>query len=90
MGSPAPSQDTFPWGTDAIGQFQDFGSTTYHDIQFGYNLEAINTRFDLGVNNVGDKQPPMLYANNTLNANTNPTDFDLLGRYYFGRVTVKF
>ncbi|HEX7768665.1 MAG TPA: hypothetical protein VF422_01410, partial [Dokdonella sp.] len=68
----------------------DFGSTTYHDIQFGYNLEAINTRFDLGVNNIGDKQPPMLYANNTLNANTNPTDFDLMGRYYFGRVTVKF
>ena len=90
MGSPAASQDTFPWGTDAVGQYQDFGSTTYHDIQFGYNLEAINTRFDVGVNNVGDKQPPMLYANNTLNANTNPTDFDLMGRYYFGRVTVKF
>ena len=56
----------------------------------GYNLEAWNTRFDIGVNNLADKQPPFLFANNTLNANTDPSDFDLLGRFYFGRVTVKF
>jgi outer membrane receptor protein involved in Fe transport len=93
MGSESPSQDTHPWGTgnpSLDGQFRDFGSTTYHDVQFGYTLEALNTRFDVGVNNVGDKQPPFLYANNTNNANTDPTDFDLMGRYYFGRVTVKF
>jgi outer membrane receptor protein involved in Fe transport len=97
MGSQAPSQDVFPAGTCYYGDyctihglFYDFGATTYHDIQFGYNLEAWNTRFDVGVNNLGDKQPPFLYANNTLNANTDPTDFDLMGRYYWGRVTVKF
>jgi outer membrane receptor protein involved in Fe transport len=97
MGSPAPSQDVFPAGTCYYGDyctlhnlFYDYGATVYHDIQFGYNLEAWNTRFDVGVNNVGDKQPPFLYANNTLNANTDPTDFDLMGRYYWGRVTVKF
>ena len=67
-----------------------YGATVYNDIQFGYNLEAWNTRFDIGVNNVADKQPPFLYANNTLNANTDPSDFDLMGRYYWGRVTVKF
>jgi outer membrane receptor protein involved in Fe transport len=50
----------------------------------------LNTRVEFGVNNIFDKQPPMLYANNTLNANTDPSDFDLLGRYFFGRVTVKF
>jgi outer membrane receptor protein involved in Fe transport len=88
MGSPAESQDTLPYGEP--GLFSDYGSTTYHDIQFGYNIEPINTRIDLGVNNVGDKQPPFLYANNTLNANTDPGNFDMLGRYYFGRVTVKF
>ncbi len=49
-----------------------------------------NTRFDLGVNNVTNKQPPFLYANNTINANTDPFDFDLLGRYYWARMTVKF
>jgi outer membrane receptor protein involved in Fe transport len=93
MGSPSPSQDTHPYGggnASLDGLYTDYGSTTYHDIQFGYNIEPINTRIDLGVNNVGDKQPPFLYANNTLNANTDPSNFDLMGRYYFGRVTVKF
>jgi outer membrane receptor protein involved in Fe transport len=97
MGSPAPSQDVFPAGQCYYGSFCsvhglyfDHGATVYHDIQFGYNIEAINTRIDVGVLNVGDKQPPFLYANNTLNANTDPSDFDLMGRYYFGRVTVKF
>jgi outer membrane receptor protein involved in Fe transport len=97
MGSPSPSQDVFPAGTCYYGDyctihglFYDYGATVYHDLQFGYNLEAWNTRFDVGVNNVGDKQPPFLYANNTLNANTDPSDFDLMGRYYWGRITVKF
>lgn len=88
MGSPSPSQDTLPYFVP--GLYTDHGATTYHDVQFGYNIEPINTRIDLGVNNVGDKQPPFLYANNTLNANTDPANFDLMGRYYFGRVTVKF
>ena len=97
MGSPAPSQDVFPAGTCYYGDYctlhnlyYDYGATVYNDLQFGYNIEPINTRIDLGVNNVGDKQPPFLYANNTLNANTDPANFDLLGRYYWGRVTVKF
>ncbi|GAA0720946.1 TonB-dependent receptor plug domain-containing protein [Dokdonella soli] len=89
-GSPAASQDTHPAGARLKGQFTDFGATVYNDVQFGYNLEALNTRIDVGINNVADKQPPLLYANNTGNANTDPSDFDLLGRYYFGRVTVKF
>jgi len=87
----------FPAGTCYYGAYCTlsgfaikYGATTYNDLQFGYNLEALNTRFDVGVNNVADKQPPFLYANNTLNANTDPTDFDMMGRFYFARVTVKF
>ena len=97
MGSQAPSQDVFPAGTCYYGDYCTihgmeikYGATVYNDIQFGYNLEGWNTRFDIGVNNVADKQPPFLYANKTLNANTDPSDFDLMGRYYWGRVTVKF
>ncbi len=97
MGSPSPSQDVFPAGTCYYGDyctlhglFYDFGATVYNDIQFGYNLEGWNTRFDIGVNNIADKQPPLLYANNTNNANTDPANFDLIGRFYFARVTVKF
>ena len=84
-GSP---QDSFPNGES--GTILKYGATTYNDVSIGYNLAMINTRLDFGVNNLFDKQPPMLYANNTLNANTDPSDFDLMGRYYWARVTVKF
>jgi len=84
-GSP---QDSFPNGES--GTILKYGATVYNDVSIGYNLAIINTRLDFGVNNLFDKQPPMLYANNTLNANTDPSDFDLMGRYWWARVTVKF
>jgi len=67
-----------------------FGAYVYNNVQVGYTIEPINTRIDLGVDNVMDKQPPLLYANNSQNANTDPNDFDTMGRYYWARVTVKF
>ncbi|MBS0571457.1 MAG: TonB-dependent receptor [Proteobacteria bacterium] len=97
MGSKAPSQDTFPAGTCYYGSYCTlkgyelfYGARTYNDVQVGYNIEQINTRLDVGVDNVGDIQPPFLYANNSLNANTDPGNFDMMGRYYWARVTVKF
>jgi outer membrane receptor protein involved in Fe transport len=67
-----------------------YGAYVYNNLQVGYNIEPINTRIDMGVDNVMDKQPPFLYANNSQNADTDPNDFDVLGRYYWARVTVKF
>ncbi|MDR3444515.1 MULTISPECIES: TonB-dependent receptor [unclassified Dyella] len=88
-GAPTGSPlDSAPNGTS--GSILKYGATVYNDVSIGYNLAMINTRLDFGVNNLFDKQPPMLYANNTLNANTDPADFDLMGRYYWARVTVKF
>jgi outer membrane receptor protein involved in Fe transport len=88
-GGPAGSlDDTAP--NFESGTILKYGATVYNDVSIGYNLALINTRLDFGVNNLFDKQPPMLYANNTLNANTDPSDFDLMGRYYWARVTVKF
>jgi outer membrane receptor protein involved in Fe transport len=87
-------------GATAVGSFSptgpagpyvlNFGSSTYNDVTVGYNIEPINTRVDIGVDNVFDKQPPLLYANNSQNANTDPNDFDTIGRYYWARLTVKF
>ncbi|WP_430387378.1 TonB-dependent receptor plug domain-containing protein [Dyella sp. 20L07] len=88
-GGPAGSlDDTAPNGVP--GTVLKYGATVYNDLSVGYNLAPINTRLDFGINNMFDKQPPMLYANNTLNANTDPSDFDLMGRYFWARVTVKF
>jgi outer membrane receptor protein involved in Fe transport len=87
-GAAGSTNDTSPNGVP--GTILKYGATTYNDVSVGYNLAMINTRLDFGVNNLFDKQPPMLYANNTLNANTDPSDFDLMGRYWWARVTVKF
>ena len=72
------------------GAVLKYGATVYNDVSLGYNIEPLNTRVEFGVNNLFDKQPPLLYANNVLNANTDPSDFDTIGRYFWGRVTVKF
>ncbi|NII11962.1 TonB-dependent receptor plug domain-containing protein [Oleiagrimonas sp. C23AA] len=90
MGSKSPTQDVHPAGPYLDGIYYDYGATVYNDVQVGYEIKPIHTRIDLGVNNVFDKQPPMLYANNSLNANTDPSDFDMLGRYYWARLTFKF
>lgn len=88
-GGPAGSlDDTAP--NEVSGTILKYGATVYNDVSVGYHLAPINTRLDFGVNNVFDKQPPLLYANNSLNANTDPANFDLMGRYFWARVTVKF
>ena len=67
-----------------------YGSYVYHNISFGYNLEPINTMIQLGVDNVGDKQPPIFYLQNTINANVDTSTYDPIGRFYWAKVTVKF
>jgi outer membrane receptor protein involved in Fe transport len=64
----------------------------YNDLAVGYDIQPINTRIDFGVNNVFDKQPPFLYYNDTGlgNGGADGADFDVLGRYYWGRVIVNF
>jgi len=66
-------------------------SVLYHSIQLGYAVPAINTRFDVGVDNLADKAPPLTYQNNMLSTtNTDTNTYDMLGRYYWARATVKF
>lgn len=67
-----------------------YGSYVTHAIQVGYALPSINSRFEVGVDNLFDKQPPIMYQNNVLNANTDVNTFDTIGRYYWARYTVKF
>lgn len=90
MGSPSPAQDTFPAGSNLKGFFVDYGSTLYHDISATYDLKPLKSQLSIGVNNVFNKLPPMLYDNNTNNANTDAMNFDLVGRYYWARWTVSF
>jgi outer membrane receptor protein involved in Fe transport len=64
-------------------------SVIYHSLQLGYAVPSIHTRFDVGVDNLFDKQPPLLYQNGS-NYNVDTATYDVLGRYYWARATVKF
>ena len=64
-------------------------SVTYHSIQLGYAVPSIHTRFDIGVDNLADKAPPLMYQNGS-NYNVDVSTYDVLGRYYWARATVKF
>lgn len=66
------------------------GANTYHNLQVGYNIESWNTKLQLGIDNVFDKQPPLLYQNNTLNGNTDERTFDTVGRYFWFNAAVDF
>ncbi len=81
-----PIQD---FGTGAWTQF-NFGSYTYNDFSLGYEIAPINTMFQIGINNAFNKQPPIFTQNVVINANTDVNTYDVIGRYYWARATVKF
>lgn len=63
-------------------------SVMYHSIQLGYMIPAIHTRLDIGVDNLSDRRPPLIYQNGE--ANTDPATYDVMGRYYWARATFRF
>ena len=62
----------------------------YHNASLGYNIEPINTFVQIGVDNIFNKLPPLLYQTNVTNANTDVYTYDTIGRFYRASVTVKF
>ncbi|HEU0276414.1 MAG TPA: TonB-dependent receptor [Rhodanobacteraceae bacterium] len=74
------------------GYVLHYGAYVYNDLQVGYTIRPLNTHLQVGVNNVFDKQPPLIYENITGlgNGNTDSADFDVIGRYYWARATVDF
>ncbi len=58
---------------------------TYFDLTVGYELPT-KTRIQAGMINLADKQPPIFYQNNVLNANTDVSTYDTLGRQLLHRV----
>ncbi|MBN8713343.1 MAG: TonB-dependent receptor, partial [Xanthomonadales bacterium] len=58
-------------------------------LQLGYEVPKWHTRFDIGVDNVSDKAPPLVYQNSG-NYNVDTSTYDPIGRYYWARATLKF
>jgi iron complex outermembrane receptor protein len=65
------------------------GSVVYHSLQLGYKVPLIHTSFDVGVDNLFDHRPPLVYQNGG-NYNVDVSTYDALGRYYWARATVSF
>lgn len=66
------------------------GANTYHNLQFGYALPEWKTKVQFGVDNAFNKQPPLLYQNNSLNGNIDERTHDPVGRYFWMNATITF
>jgi outer membrane receptor protein involved in Fe transport len=78
-----------PDGAPGVQPDLQIGSMTYLDLTGGYTFPT-DTRVQLGITNLTDKQPPLVYQNNVLNANTDVSTYDLLGRRFFLSIQQKF
>jgi outer membrane receptor protein involved in Fe transport len=65
-------------------------SIIYMNTTVGYNIKKTKTKLLFGMQNIADKQPPILYLNNVTNANTDVATYDLLGRRWFASIQQKF
>ncbi|HEX7325988.1 MAG TPA: TonB-dependent receptor [Rhodanobacteraceae bacterium] len=63
-------------------------SVVYNALQLGYAVSYLHTRFDVGVDNLFNRRPPLFYQNGQMNTDT--LTYDVLGRYYWARATLKF
>jgi iron complex outermembrane recepter protein len=78
-----------PRGGTATSPALPIPSMTYVDFTIGYELPS-KTKVRFGALNIADKQPPLLYQNNVLNANTDVSTYDTIGRQWFVGITQKF
>ncbi len=79
----------------------NIGSQSYFDLAASYSLKDAYT-FRFGVNNILDKEPPLVTSGNAgvggtnlcptgpCNGNTYPGTYDALGRYLYASVTLDF
>ena len=71
---------------------EKLNSRSYFDLAFTFDVQD-NIRFNLGVNNILDKQPPLTTTaaiEDGGNGNTYPQFYDATGRYLFTSASFKF
>jgi outer membrane receptor protein involved in Fe transport len=78
-----------PDGAPGVQPNLNIPSVTYYDLTLGYTFPT-ETKVQVGAINLGDKDPPILYQNNVINANTDVSTYDTLGRRWYVGVTQKF
>jgi len=78
-----------PDGAPGIQPDLKVPSKTYLDFTLGYTFWEKLT-VTVGVDNLTDEQPPILYQNNVTNANTDVSTYDTIGTYYRAGIRYKF
>ena len=76
-----------PDGLPGIQGDLSIPAVAYMDLSFGYAWKE-KLKIKIGADNVTDKQPPLLYQNNVINANTDVSTYDTVGRFY--RASLKY
>jgi iron complex outermembrane receptor protein len=69
---------------------ENIGSVIYVHLTLGYTVKPTNTKIMVGVQNLLDKQPPLIPLNTSLNADTDVSTYDTLGRRWFVSFLQKF
>lgn len=71
-----------------LGSTNTLSSSAYHDVQMQYNLADYNTTLQVGINNIGDKQPSPSFT--TFANSFDPTMYDVPGRVWYVRLMHDF
>ncbi len=77
-----------PQGFDTLPGHNHVGATTYSDVQGTYHMQDWNTDFTFGIQNLWDKRPP--FSISAFANSYNPSYNRVPGRFFYGRVGVKF
>jgi len=68
----------------------DIPAIFYTNLSAGYTYAPTKTHVTLGLENLTNRQPPIFYQNNVVNANTDVSTYDTLGRRWFISITQQF
>ena len=80
------NQGNIPAFEDDTG-YQGVTSTIFHDLSARWDIKE-SVDLTLGVRNLTDEDPK--FFDSPIDQNTDPATFDMLGRFYFGSLRVKF
>ena len=69
------------------GEDYHIGSVVYHSVSAGYDFNN-GLRAKFGINNLGDKQPPVSRTN--LNINFDINTYNAVGRFFYTQLTYNF
>ncbi len=66
----------------------------YHDIAVSYMFDKLgfakSVKFTFGVDNLADQNPPFLGGDSACKCNTMAGPYDVVGRFFYGRLSSKF